>query len=53
MNTLPEWFTVVPEQTYNIARDNSDKESRTGKELREGLEASVPQDFPLTFTVSR
>jgi len=41
MNTLPEWFTVEPEGTYNVRRGDEPADAYTGRQLNAGLEVEA------------
>lgn len=41
MNTLPEWFTVEPEESYAVRRGDEPPRTHTGRQLHAGLEVSV------------
>jgi hypothetical protein len=53
MNTLPEWFTVQPAQTYTIqiGTDGSSL-TLTGKQLHDGLELSLEAEQTLVLVTS-
>jgi hypothetical protein len=55
MNTLPEWFTVEPDDTRYTVHSVIDNTSRTitGAELREGLPVKVAPNKPLRLKVAR
>jgi hypothetical protein len=45
MNTLPEWFTVEPDESYTIGhRTEGSKAAHTGMQLSQGLAVSVAVD---------
>ena len=52
MNTLPEWFTVEPDRSYTI-RDvqAGESETRTGRQLHEGLPVELDAKTPLRLMV--
>lgn len=50
MNTLPEWFTVELDSSYAVT-DAGSRTTRTGKQLRTGLEARMSPDKPLRLEV--
>jgi hypothetical protein len=54
MNTLPEWFTVEPNETRYTIHNVIDGTSRTmtGVELRKSLPVTVSQDEPLRLKVA-
>lgn len=41
MNTLPEWFTVEPDQQYSVQRGDEPARIYTGRQLHAGLEVST------------
>jgi len=41
MNTLPEWFTVEPENAYSVRRGDESPRTYTGQQLHAGLEVFV------------
>jgi len=53
MNTLPEWFTVEPDQTPYTVRDLTANTRRTvtGAALRKGLSVRLSPDGPLRLRV--
>lgn len=53
MNTIPEWFTVEPEQSYTVANaDTGTERTCTGRQLHNGLEVSVKPGETLRLTVA-
>ncbi len=52
MNTLPEWFTVEADRTYEVVPAGSAARKHSGSELRDGLEVEIGPDRPLTLLVS-
>jgi hypothetical protein len=54
MNTLPEWFTVEPDDTRYTVQNLTDDTSRTvrGAELHNGLSVQVTPDQPLRLKVA-
>jgi len=53
MNTIPEWFTVEPEQSYTVTNEDAGTKGKyTGRQLHNGLEISVKPGETLRLTVS-
>ena len=54
MNTLPEWFTVEPDDTRYTVHHVTDNTSQTvtGAELQKGLSVKVASDKPLRLKVT-
>jgi hypothetical protein len=53
MNTLPEWFTVQADATYNVADPASDKQrTATGEQLHAGLPVELQPGKPRHLAVS-
>ena len=54
MNTLPEWFTVEPDDTRYTVHNVTDNTSQTvtGAELQKGLSVKVASDKPLRLKVT-
>lgn len=50
INQFPEWFTVNQSNRYEVTI-NGDKTVKSGKELREGLEASNSRDSETKITI--
>jgi len=53
MNTLPEWFTVEPEELYAVKGLPGGTRELSGKELHEGLPVAVDSGEELRLTVVR
>jgi len=56
MNTMPEWFTVEPDESHWYRVTDVDAESTqvlSGKLLREGFPVRLETNTPLRLTVSR
>jgi hypothetical protein len=54
MNTVPEWFTVEPDDKHRYAVENVDASSRkeyTGESLAAGLPVELEEDKPLRLIV--
>ncbi len=54
MNTMPEWFTIEPDETHRYVIENVDTDTRetvTGAELREGLPIALEVDQPTRLIV--
>lgn len=51
MNTLPEWFTVEAEKTYQVADDHGSVQRCLGKQLHEGLPVAAEPEEPLRLQV--
>lgn len=51
MNTLPEWFTVEPENTYIVRRGDAPPCKYTGRQLHAGLEISASAGQRLQIVV--
>ncbi len=41
MNTLPEWFTVNPDQEYQVSIGDNERGTYTGRQLHSGLSVKV------------
>lgn len=53
MNTLPEWYTVEPSQTYTVKMGSGGSpQTLTGKQLHNGLELSLEAGQALVLTTS-
>ena len=53
MNTVPEWFTVNGDTAYVIAdRTSSKSKTRTGKQLRQGLDVQTTPGKMVQLTVN-
>jgi hypothetical protein len=51
MNTLPEWYTVDLDRSYRIQSEGTPVQTRSGAELRDGLEIQVDAGRPLNLRV--
>jgi hypothetical protein len=51
MNTLPEWFTVDPDKSYEIRVEGAATRTCTGKQLHDGLEVQVEPGKPWKLEV--
>lgn len=52
MNTLPEWFTVAPENGYAVRANGEPPRTYTGRQLHAGLEVSVKAGEALLIEVT-
>jgi hypothetical protein len=56
MNTLPEWFTVEPDDTHTYKVENIDTgktKIASGKSLSEGFPVHIKSDKPLRLKITR
>ena len=56
MNTLPEWFTVEPDDTHIYEVENIDTgkaKNISGKSLSKGLSVNIKSDKPLRLKITR
>lgn len=53
MNTMPEWFTVKPDQQYDVKGLDSETKQLTGEQLHQGLAVTVEAGEPLKLKIVR
>ncbi len=51
MNTIPEWFTVEPEQKYSVMVGDQDPKTYTGAQLHRGLAVSLDANEMIRIVV--
>ncbi len=51
MNTIPEWFTVNPEETYTVKMGEEKSATYTGAQLHRGLQVSIPEGKSIEIIV--
>jgi hypothetical protein len=52
MNTLPEWFTVEPGQTYQVRMGTGPEQGWTGQQLHDGLPVDLPQEGEIRIRIT-